>query len=166
MRVLVSAASKHGATAEIAGVMGDALRAAGLEVMVLDPDRVTDLDGIDAAVLGSAVYAGSWLPAARHLIERLGKALSSVPTWLFSSGPLGDPPRPEPDEAVDVGWVVEATGAREHRVFAGKLDRSALGFAEKAIMLAVRATDGDYRDWEAIRGWARGIAGDLSGENG
>lgn len=166
MKVLVTAASKHGSTSEIAGVIGEVLGAAGLEVTVTEPDLVTSLEGFDAAVVGSGVYAGSWLPPARHLVERLSGPLGGIPVWLFSSGPLGDPPRPEPDEAVDAGWAIDATGARDHQVFAGKLDRSTLGFAEKAIMLAVRATDGDYRDWAAIRAWAGAIAGDLSGESG
>jgi len=66
---------------------------------------------------------------------------------------------------VDVAGILEATGARDHRVFSGKLDRSTLGFAEKAIMLTVRATEGDFRDWEAIREWAREIATELHSES-
>jgi menaquinone-dependent protoporphyrinogen oxidase len=29
-----------------------------------------------------------------------------------------------------------------------------LGFGEKAIMVAVRAQEGDFRDWDAIAAWA------------
>jgi hypothetical protein len=68
--------------------------------------------------------------------------------------------KPEEDP-VDVAPVLEATGARDHRIFAGKLDKGALGFAEKAIVLALRAPEGDFRDWDAMRGWASGIAADL-----
>ena len=46
-------------------------------------------------------------------------------------------------------------------VFAGKLDKDVLGFAEKAIVAAFKAPDGDFRDWEEIRGWASGIAQEL-----
>jgi menaquinone-dependent protoporphyrinogen oxidase len=46
-------------------------------------------------------------------------------------------------------------------VFSGRLDKSSLGFAEKAVMVAVRASEGDFRDWEAIREWAREIAAAL-----
>jgi menaquinone-dependent protoporphyrinogen oxidase len=35
--------------------------------------------------------------AADHAAE-----LAARPTWLFSSGPIGDPPRPKADEAVHV----------------------------------------------------------------
>ena len=56
-----------------------------------------------------------------------------------------------------------ATGvqARSHRVFGGKLDRSTLGFAERAICTALRAPEGDFRDFAEIRGWALGIAESL-----
>lgn len=77
--------------------------------------------------------------------------------WLFSSGPVGDPPRPEEDP-VDVAELVARTKAREHRVFAGRIERSRLSFAEKAIVLALRVPDGDYRDWDEIRAWAAEIA--------
>src|SRR5450756_3114649 len=41
MKVLVSAASRHGATAEIARTIGETLTEAGLGVVVLPPDAVT-----------------------------------------------------------------------------------------------------------------------------
>jgi menaquinone-dependent protoporphyrinogen oxidase len=39
---------------------------------------------------------------------------------------------------VDVAEILAATGAREHRVFAGKLARKRLSFPEKAIVSALR----------------------------
>ena len=63
---------------------------------------------------------------------------------------------------MDVDELMEQTGAREHRLFGGRVDRYHLGFAERAVLLAVRAHDGDYRDWDDIADWARGIAAELS----
>jgi menaquinone-dependent protoporphyrinogen oxidase len=115
-------------------------------------------------VLGSAVYAGHWLEPARELAERHAEALAARPVWLFSSGPVGDPPKPAEEESVDVSGILGATGARDHRVFAGKLDKGSLGFAEKAIVLALRVAEGDFRDWDAIRHCAREIAAELRPE--
>jgi menaquinone-dependent protoporphyrinogen oxidase len=157
MRVLVTAATKHGATGEIAQVIGEALRERGLDPTVLEPERVDTVDGYDAVVLGSAVYAGHWLKPARELIERHAAALAGQPVWLFSSGPVGDPPKPEEDP-VDVAELLAATGAREHRVFAGKLVRKQLSFPERAIASALRVPEGDFRDWTEIRQWAAQIA--------
>lgn len=170
MKVLVSAASKHGATSEVAEEIAKELREALQErgdeggedaaVEVRPPEEVNSVEDYDAVVLGSAVYAGHWLESARELAERHASALSERPTWLFSVGPIGNPPKPEEDP-VDVAAILGATKAWGHRVFAGKLDRGKLGFAEKAMVLALRAPEGDFREWEAIRNWARDIGAAL-----
>lgn len=162
MKVLVTAASRHGATTEVAASIGAVLQATGLEVHVLAPSEVAGLDGFDVAIIGSAVYVGRWLEPARELVEREKTALCCIPVWLFSSGPVGDPPKPIED-SVDAAPLTELVGARGHRTFAGHVDRKRLGFAEKAIMAAVRAPEGDFRPWPEIEAWAREIGAALTG---
>ncbi len=157
MRVLVAAASKHGGTAEIARAIGTALSEARLQTEVRPVDEVTTLEPYDAVVLGSGVYMGRWLEPARRFVERNGPALATRPVWLFSSGPTGVPPRPAQPPG-DVTDLIEATHARDHRVFPGVLDKDSLGFGERAIVAAVRAPVGDYRPWDEVRTWALGIA--------
>jgi menaquinone-dependent protoporphyrinogen oxidase len=157
MRVLVTAATKYGATAEIAAAIAEVLDEHGLEATMLPPEQVERVDGYDAAVVGSAVYAGHWLKPARELVERHSAALADRPVWLFSSGPVGDPPKPEEDP-VDVADLLATIGAREHRIFAGKLVRKQLSFPERAIVSALRVPEGDFRDWTEIRQWAASIA--------
>ena len=162
MKTLVSAASKHGATAEIADRIWATLRERGLDVIVELPEQVGSLDGFGAVILGSGVYAGHWLKDAKNLADRIA-ACDPVPrVWLFSSGPLGDPPKPD-EEPVDVAKIVEIVPPVGHRIFAGKIDKSELGFGERAIMIAVRAADGDFRNWDEITGWADEIADALEG---
>ena len=163
MKVLVSAASRHGATAEIARVIGETLTEAGLEAVVLPPDAVTTLDGYDAAVLGSGIYLDHWMDEAKHLAERHADALASRPVWLFSSGPVGASPRPDEDP-VDITGIIEETHAREHRLFAGKVDTAVLGQGEKVILTAFQVLEGDFRPWDDVREWARGIAASLKAE--
>ena len=83
------------------------------------------------------------------------------PVWLFSSGPTGRPdPKPEGDlNGIDA--LAGSINARGHRTFAGRLDRSRLGIRERLIVSAVRAPDGDFRDWEEISAWAREIVAEL-----
>jgi len=81
--------------------------------------------------------------------------------WLFSSGPVGDPPVPEPGSAVHVAALMEATGARGHHLFGGSLTRSRLGRVERVAAAALHVPDGDRRDWDEIAVWAREIAGHL-----
>jgi menaquinone-dependent protoporphyrinogen oxidase len=161
MRVLVTAATRYGATAEIATAIAEVLGEHGLEAAVLPLEQVEGVDGYDAVVVGSAVYAGHWLKPARELVERHAGTLAGRPVWLFSSGPVGDPPKPEEDP-VDVADLLAATGAREHRVFAGKLVRKQLSFPERAIVSALRVPEGDFRDWTEIRRWAAEIADALA----
>jgi menaquinone-dependent protoporphyrinogen oxidase len=163
MKVLVSAASRHGATAEIARAIAETLTEAGLEAVALPPDAVTTLDGYDAAVLGSGVYVGRWMDTAKHLVERHTAALASRPVWLFSSGPIGEPPKPAEDPA-DIAEIMDTTHALEHRLFAGKVDKAVLGLGEKVILKAVRAPEGDFRPWDDVRAWAREIAAALKEE--
>jgi menaquinone-dependent protoporphyrinogen oxidase len=161
MHVLVSAGSKHGSTLEIADAIGDVLTDRGLPASVVPPDQVETLERYQAVVLGSGVYAGHWTEPARHLVRRLGDELASRPVWLFSSGPIGDPPKPA-DDPVDVREILERTGAREHRVFPGRVLRRLLSFPERAIVAAFHVPDGDFRDWDAIRAWASQIADSLT----
>lgn len=163
MKVLVTAATKHGATGEIAAALAAALELEGLSVGTADPDDVADLEGVDAVVLGSGVYASRWLAPAKAFVERLQPALAVRDVWLFSSGPVGDPPQPAEDPA-DVADLLEAVDARGHRVFAGKLDRSGLSFGERAIIKVVRAPEGDFRAWDDVAAWGREIASQLRGQ--
>ena len=161
MRVLVTAASKYGATAEIAQTIAETLGKRGLEATVLPPEQVEEVGGYDAVVVGSAVYAGHWLKPARDLVGRHAGGLAGLPVWLFSSGPVGDPPKPDEDP-VDVADLQGLTNPRDHRVFAGKLVRRQLSFPERAIVSALRVPEGDFRDWTEIRQWAAEIADALA----
>jgi NAD(P)-dependent dehydrogenase (short-subunit alcohol dehydrogenase family) len=58
MRVLVTAASRHGGTTSISREVARLLHEAGHAAYLADPDEVNRLDGGDAVVLGSAVHGG------------------------------------------------------------------------------------------------------------
>src|SRR5215208_8435919 len=159
MRVLVTAASRHGATHEIAEAIARGLVRRGVEADAMPLEGLRSLDGYDAFVIGSAVYVGRWLEPARDLIDEHADTLAAAPVWLFSSGPLGPPDALKPEgDPIDVADLTETVGAIDQRVFAGRLDRKLLSFTEKAVVVAVRAPEGDFRDWEAIDAFAGEIA--------
>ena len=160
MRVLVTAASKHGATAEIADAIANKIRESNITVDRVLPETVLAVDGYDAVVIGSGVYAGHWLEPARRLVDHHAAALAARPVWLFSSGPIGDPPKPD-EELVEIAPMMERIGARGHRTFPGRLDPATLGFVERAVTAALRAPHGDFRDFNDIREWAAEIAAAL-----
>jgi menaquinone-dependent protoporphyrinogen oxidase len=162
-RVLVVVASRHGATCEIAAALGRSLqdsdpgRAAGLTAVVQPAEQHPDAGPFDAVVIGSAVYTGRWLPSGRGYVTANAGVLRARPVWLFSSGPIGEPPFP-PDESHDVPALMAAIGARGHRTFPGRLDKRLLGFAERAVVTAMRAPLGDFRDWDAVAAWGAELA--------
>ncbi|HET8669675.1 MAG TPA: flavodoxin domain-containing protein [Candidatus Saccharimonadales bacterium] len=156
MRILVAVASKHGSTWEIARGIGDTLAVWGVRVDVAHVEDVDDLNKYDGFVIGSAVYAGRWLKPATAFIEKHAIELTSRPVWLFSSGPLGSPPKPHESKAADIRPITKLIRIREHRVFAGRLSR--MDLAEKIITMALHVSQGDYRNWADIHAWAAGIA--------
>lgn len=167
-RVLVVVASRHGATAEIADALARSLaecpagRAAALSAVAVPAHQRPDPAPFDAVVVGSAVYAGRWLDPARQYAADHAGVLRTRPVWMFSSGPIGDPPFP-PDEPHDAAPLAAITGARAHRVFPGRLDKSRLSFGERAMVTAMRAPVGDFRTWDEIAAWAAEIAATVTG---
>jgi menaquinone-dependent protoporphyrinogen oxidase len=169
MKVLVTAASRYGATGEIAQAIGEFLAERGFDTTVIPPEEVGTIEDYDAVVLGSGAYAGHWLEPAKELVHRSGDALAARPVWLFSSGPVGDQSKKMVqkmgEDPVDVAEILVATKAREHRVFAGKIDRKNLSFPERAMLMALRGLEGDFRDWAEIKAWALRIADALGSES-
>jgi menaquinone-dependent protoporphyrinogen oxidase len=162
MRVLVTAASRHGGTGEIATIIGQALTDASLETEVKPLHALDGVAGYNAVVLGSGVYVGRWIPEATEFVRRHEIELRARPVWLFSSGPIGSPePKPDGDPA-EIAELVASVRARGHRVFAGRLDKGRLGIGERLVVGAVHAQEGDFRDPEAIKAWAREIATQLT----
>ena len=159
VKVLVTAASRHHATAEIADAIVTGLRDRGIDAESRPIAEVNDVDVYDVVVLGSAVYLGRWLPEARRFATIHASALSSMPVWLFSSGPVGPPEHMvPPGEAADVPVLLHLTRARGHRTFPGRLDMKDLHFTERAMARSIHAPDGDSRDWDAIDRFAAEIA--------
>lgn len=162
--MLVVVASKHGSTSAIATAVSDELRERGIAVSITaanDPDP--SLDDYDAAVIGSAIYVGHWMKGARNFLQAHGEQLRGMPLWLFSSGPLGDGSAP-PDELADIRALAVGLHVRDHRIFAGNLDKADLNLAERAAVRMVHAPYGDFRDWDEIRSWAKTISEELANE--
>jgi menaquinone-dependent protoporphyrinogen oxidase len=158
MKILVAVASRHGSTHEIADALAQELGKAGHTVDVHSVEDSPTVEGYDAAVIGSAVYMGNWLAQAVLFIDHNQVQLAAMPVWLFSSGPLGPDDAQPNAEPAHLDQLVGRTRARGHRMFVGKLDKDELGFRERLIVRAVRAPDGDFRDWAAINLWADEIA--------
>lgn len=166
MSVLVGYASEHGSTREIAERIADRLRERGHTVEARPLAGAPAADGYGAAILGSAVHGGSWLPDASAYLRANTVPLGGMPVWLFSAGlarVLGgwfEKHVQEPREITELRGVLDF---REHRLLAGSLRPEHLPRFGRAVYRIMRGRYGDFRDWDEIDGWADAIAADLSG---
>jgi menaquinone-dependent protoporphyrinogen oxidase len=172
MSILVTYASKYGATRGIAERIAEKLIASGQQAEVLPVKTVTDLAAYDAFVIGSAAYVGSWLKEAAEFVRRNQAILAAKPVWLFSSGPLGTATKDakgrdvlvttEPREFAEFANSIKPRG---QRVFYGALDSSKLRGAHRLFNMIPASSklliQGDARDWKAIENWAESIAHEL-----
>jgi len=54
--------------------------------------------------------------------------------------------------------IADRIRPRDIAFFHGVLDMQKLNLGEKVIIKGIKAPVGDFRDWNAITAWARGIA--------
>jgi menaquinone-dependent protoporphyrinogen oxidase len=158
MTTLVAYASKHGSTEGIARAIVDRLGERGVDADARPVHDIRGLDGVDAVVVGSAVYAGSWMKEAMTFVHGFATTMAPLPVWLFSSGPLGTDIEDEQEQPKQLEELRERLEPEEHVVFHGALNLEELSFGERMIVKAVHAPTGDFRDWTAIRSWADRIA--------
>lgn len=158
-RALVVYGSKRGGTAGLAQMIGAELQHYGLEVVVQDAAKPADLHGLDLVVIGGALYMNRWHKAARLFAHRHQAALQTIPTWLFSSGPLDDSAAAGDIAAVpQVKGIARRLEARGHMTFGGRLAPDATGFGVRSL---AKRYGGDYRDAVQVAEWVRQIVHDL-----
>jgi menaquinone-dependent protoporphyrinogen oxidase len=164
-KILIAYATKYGATAGIAHKIAETLGKAGFQADVAAVAHAADPSGYAAVVLGSAVYVGQWRKEAAEFLTAHEEALARRPVWLFSSGPTGEG---DPADLMK-GWCfpekLQPAADRIHplgiAIFHGALEEGKLNFAEKLAIKMVKAPLGDFRKWEAVTAWAKGIASQL-----
>lgn len=155
-RILVAYATRYGSTAEVAEAIGDELRKSGVEVDVRPVDEVRDLSLYRAAVIGSPIYMGKWLPEPQVFIEKNQQYLRTIPVAYFAVGLTvaegGAEILRKAEASMDpVRMLVNPVDVG---VFPGKLVSGNLSFTDRTIIKLIRAKTGDFRDWEAVRSWA------------
>ena len=176
MRVLVAHASAHGSTAEIAERLAASLAAAGPDVDLRPVVDVASLSGYDAAVIGSAIHDGAWLPDAHTFLVQHKAALAKRPTWLFSVSSVGATSSAYGSFGTalqrrmrrDPRAIYEARSALEHldhHAFAGVLTPEDWSKGSIRLFKLLGGRFGDHRDWDDVDQWAAGIGRSLtSGE--
>ncbi len=159
MRILIAFASKRGGTGGLANMIGDELRDAGYQPVISPAAGIYDLTEFDAVILASALYGNRWLHDAKRFARRNAAALSELPVWLVSSGPLNGSAESEDIAPTKrVAKLMNRIGARGHVTFGGRLAADASGFPASA-MAKTRA--GDWRDRDHVKRWAKSVVAAL-----
>ncbi|MCJ7701476.1 MAG: flavodoxin domain-containing protein [Anaerolineales bacterium] len=164
-KMLVTYASRAGSTAGVAEAVGKTLTAGGAAVDVLPMDAVTDLSAYRAVVAGSAIQNQGWLPEAVRFIQAHQAALAPKPVAIFSvcmtlAMRKGESYRPAIAEWVSP--VRQLVCPVSEGLFAGVLEIGKIpSFSDRlkfrlSVLFGVWS-EGDHRDWEAIRAWAEGL---------
>ena len=153
MHILVTAASKHGATDEVADAIARRIEAIGITVDRLAPADVTSVADYDAVVVGSAVYILQWMPEAHDFMERFKDELPAGRVWAFSVGMNGVPKHSRQDGS-RVGPLLTHVKCRDLHTFAGRYKPSLLSLRERSVARLAGVVEGDFRDWEAVDQWA------------
>ena len=92
LSILITYATKHGSTRQVAEAIARTLEEQGIDVDMTPAADVRDLSNYDGVVLGSALYMGRPHVDARRFLRRHHKALSKLPVAVFAMGPktMGD----------------------------------------------------------------------------
>ncbi|EEH63518.1 hypothetical protein HMPREF0044_1235 [Gleimia coleocanis DSM 15436] len=159
MKFLVTWASRHGSTTEVAQAIAEELVANGHEVDLREVSTVTSVDEYDGLVMGSAVYTTQWIGDMRNFTHKFESVLVQKPVWAFSVG-LSGVPKSSAQDPVRVGPVLLRLKCRDHRTFAGALKAQELSWRERSQARLGGAIEGDFRDWAEIKDWARKVAED------
>jgi menaquinone-dependent protoporphyrinogen oxidase len=161
-RVLVAYASRCGSTGSVAEAIGNGLCGMGASVDVRLVENVKDLSPYQAVIVGSAIRRGNWLPEATAFVKSHQDVLSRLPIAYFVVCLTMKDDTPENrDKALDYLDPVrkETPGIEPAAVglFPGVLDFSKLSFVNQSILRVKGASEGDYRNLAAERGWASNV---------
>ncbi len=157
MQVLVAYATKAGSTADVAAEIGRVIESrGGCEVDVRPVDKVVRVTGYDAAIVGSAIRAGKWLPEALEFVQQHKDALGQIPIAFFTVCLTLNEDTEENRRTVAayLDPACEIVQPVDKGLFAGVMDYGKLPFPLRLMMKTMKAPQGDFRDWSAIRAWA------------
>jgi menaquinone-dependent protoporphyrinogen oxidase len=170
-KILVTYASRTGATEGVARAIGETMAGQGLQVEVLSMKDVTDPTPYRAVVAGSAVQGQKWLPEAIEFLQAHQAVLSGKPCAVFSVCMTLAMKNGEKYRRAVSEWlkpVRKIVKPVSEGLFAGVLDISKIPSAGNRLKFRLSVLfgvwkQGDHRNWDAIHSWARELKLVLAG---
>jgi menaquinone-dependent protoporphyrinogen oxidase len=155
-QILVAYASKAGSVADVAIRIGETLASKNLCVDVKPAAEVTDLTPYSTVVLGSAIRGGQLLPDAMNLIKNNQAALKqkTFNAFIVCLTLKDDTEENRKTVSAYLDPVRTLVQPASEGMFAGAIFPKKLNLVERLIMKAMKAPEGDYRNWDQISAWA------------
>jgi menaquinone-dependent protoporphyrinogen oxidase len=163
-KILVAYASRTGSTVGVAEAIGKTLTERGSEVDVRPIQAVQDLGAYQSVVLGSAIQDGKWLPEAMQFLKTHQAELQQKPFAAFLVCMTMAMKNEQYRQGV-AAWLAPVRSLVKplrEGYFAGVLDISKVPSFSQRLMFRLSVmmgvwTEGDHRDWQAIRAWAEDL---------
>ena len=159
-KVLVTYASRYGSTGGVADAIGKELCSKGVAADIALIKNAVNISSYQGVVIGSPIYMGKWMSEAVDFVKKNRDILSKVPVAYFVVGATMFQPT-DSNRAKALSYMdpilkdvpeIKPVGIG---TFAGALDYNNLSWLNKKIMKSKGVPEGDFRDWNAIRAWAR-----------
>jgi menaquinone-dependent protoporphyrinogen oxidase len=159
-KVLITYASKYGSTGGVADAIGKELCSKGMAADVVLIKNARNVSSYQGVVIGSAIYMGKWMSEAVDFVKKNKDSLRQVPVAYFLvCMTLSQPTEKKQAEVLSyMDPILKAVPEIKPvglGTFAGALDYSNLSWLYKKILKSKGTPEGDFRDWNAIRAWAR-----------
>jgi menaquinone-dependent protoporphyrinogen oxidase len=182
MKALVVYGTRYGTAAEIAEELARVIKEEGIEVDLVDARGIEDCDvsPYDLVVVGSGIKMGKWTKKSLKFLKDNKIALTDKKVALFvTCGAAND------EKTVAEGWEKYLKKVAAENLAGKPVDLGLFGsvydpdahhgllfkLTNRAIKkeLEKKGIDPskrhDYRDWDEIRAWARGLADMLKSMN-
>ena len=183
-KALIVYGTRFGATTSTSDEIANILRNEGLEARVvnLKREKVNDITGYELVIVGSGMMINRWTSEPEKFLKKLQKELAAKKAALFvSSGGMalleGEGNTEEIERTRDKYLNEKATKYNIRPValgmFGGVWDFNHMPWWSRKAMVAIKPKleDAGYketkpgvydtRDWNAIRSWAKELAGQV-----
>ena len=158
-KILITFATRYGSTKEVAEVIADKIRDRGIEAEISNIIDISSLEGYDAVIIGSPIYMGKWLKEGLYFIQQFHESLKRVPVALFSVGITLKDRNEKNIKTAEKSFdaLLPYINPVITGVFAGKIDKSNMNFADRAILKLVKAEDGNFLNPDEISVWTANL---------